>query len=149
MGCWSRSAPCPIDGEFNIDHIAVGPAGVFVIDAKQYKGTLEIRDKGSILRSDERLYVGGRDKTNLAAGVLLQVDSIRGVLAEVWPEVPVAGVLCFVGAEWTRSKLKNVNGVIVVWPKALPSHVGAPGPHGAHVEAIATHLRRVLKQAVH
>ncbi len=98
-------------------------------------------------QGDERLWVDGRDRIRLAAGVILQVDSVCGVLAELWPQVSVAGVLCFVGAEWTRSKPNNVNGVVVNWPKTLSSLVCAPGTHGLHVEAIASHLRRALKQA--
>jgi hypothetical protein len=31
----------------NIDHVAVGPAGVFVVDAKRYKGKLQVRSQGS------------------------------------------------------------------------------------------------------
>ena len=38
----------------NIDHIAVAPAGVFVIDAKHYAGKIEIRNRGWFLRPDHR-----------------------------------------------------------------------------------------------
>ncbi len=44
----------------NIDHIVIGPSGVFVVDAKKYQGSIEMVDKGSWLRSDWRLYVAGR-----------------------------------------------------------------------------------------
>ncbi|HZU72990.1 MAG TPA: nuclease-related domain-containing protein, partial [Acidimicrobiales bacterium] len=33
----------------NIDHLAVTPTGVFVIDAKRYDGAVEIRDRGGWL----------------------------------------------------------------------------------------------------
>ncbi len=51
----------------NIDHIVVAPHGVFVIDAKNYKGRVERRDRGGLFSTDYRLYVGGRDKTQLVA----------------------------------------------------------------------------------
>ena len=35
----------------NIDHLAVTPGGVYVIDAKWYSGRIEARDKGSFLRA--------------------------------------------------------------------------------------------------
>jgi Nuclease-related domain len=54
----------------NIDHIVVAPCGVFVIDAKNYKGRVEKRDRGGFFSTDCRLYVGGRDKTPLVAGWL-------------------------------------------------------------------------------
>lgn len=53
----------------NIDHVAVGPAGVFVIDAKKYTGQVEVRDVGCRFRADERLYVNNRDRTKLVDGV--------------------------------------------------------------------------------
>jgi len=43
----------------NIDHIVIAPAGVFVVDAKHYQGSIEIRNRGWLLRPDHRLYVGG------------------------------------------------------------------------------------------
>ena len=131
----------------NIDHIVVGPAGVYVIDAKQYTGTLEMRNKGGMFKEDWRLYVGGSDRTKLADGVLVQMASLKGELAERWPDLPVHGVLCFVAAEWTKSKPKIVNGVVVIWPKALGQHVGKEGPFADRVEEIASHLRSALKRA--
>jgi hypothetical protein len=53
----------------NIDHIVIGPAGVFVIDAKRYSGKVERRDKGFLFRTDWRLYVGGRDQSKLVKGM--------------------------------------------------------------------------------
>ena len=47
----------------NIDHIVVGPAGVFVVDAKRYRGRIEVRDRGSLFRRDLRLVIGGRDRS--------------------------------------------------------------------------------------
>ena len=136
----------PGRGAANIDHIVVSGAGVFVIDAKKYGGCLEVRDKGSMFRSDERLFVAGRDRTSLLDGVRQQVDDVRTVLGDDWSHVVVRPVLCFVGCEWTRLKEKNLYGVAVVWPKALPKLVGADGPHWAQAADIANHLRRLLKQ---
>src|SRR4051794_39616386 len=52
----------------NIDHIVVAPAGVFVVDAKNYRGRIDIRDRGWFLRPDHRLYVGRRDCSNRSRG---------------------------------------------------------------------------------
>lgn len=132
----------------NIDHIVVGPQGVFVVDAKKYTGAVEVRDVGSFFRLDERLYVNGRDRTALVEGVLGQLDVVRTALADAFPDVPVRGVLCFVGCEWGwRMRQKVVKGVTALWPVALPDHVSAAGPHVAEVAAIAAHLRTRLKPA--
>jgi Nuclease-related domain len=49
----------------NIDHIVVTKAGIWVIDAKRYKGRPELKIEGGILRPRvEKLFVGRRDCTN-------------------------------------------------------------------------------------
>lgn len=136
----------PRKGAANIDHIAVAASGIFVIDAKMYNGTLEVRNKGTAFRTDERLFVAGRDRTKLTNGVLGQVEVVRTVLGEEWAGVPVYGVLCFIGCDWTKQKPKFLNSVTVTWPKGLPEQVMKPGPHLTQADAIASVLRRALKQ---
>ncbi len=81
----------------NIDHLAVIPAGVWVIDAKRYKGRPSLKVEGGALRPRvEKLVVGRRDCTKLADGVLRQVELVSGVVGDV----PVTGALCFVEADW-------------------------------------------------
>ena len=104
-----------------VDHLVVTPSGVFVIDAKHEAGRLEKRNLGNIIRSDMRLYVGGRERTTLLHGVEDQAEVVRDALGPAGVvDVPVRGVLCFVGAEWglydTPFKLGNV---LVTYPKFL------------------------------
>ena len=61
----------------NLDHIVVAPAGVFVVDAKHLQGRIEIRNRGWFLRPDERLYVGRRDCSGLAAKMGWQVAAVE------------------------------------------------------------------------
>lgn len=85
-------------GKANIDHIAVTAGGVYVIDAKKYRGRPRLKVEGGLFRPrEERLLVGSRDCTKLVDGVLRQVDVVRALLGI---EVPVHGVLCFVEADW-------------------------------------------------
>jgi hypothetical protein len=85
----------------NIDHIVVSTAGVFVVDAKHYKGLIRIRDRGGFLKTDNRLYVGSRDCSHLA-DMGWQVDAVRNALsaAGIDPAPPVIAVLCFVDGDW-------------------------------------------------
>src|SRR6266571_1114104 len=83
----------------NIDHIVVAPWGVFVIDAKNYKGRVEKRDRGGFFSTDHRLYVGGRDKTALVAGVTKQVEAVRAALGDELANGPICKTICFVAAD--------------------------------------------------
>jgi hypothetical protein len=86
----------------NIDHIVVAPAGIFVVDAKLYKGTIQIRDVGGLFKVDKRLYVGRRDCSRLAENMGWQVQAVqRALLAESYqPLPPITPILCFVDGDW-------------------------------------------------
>jgi hypothetical protein len=101
----------------NIDHIAITPIGIWVIDAKRYKGRPELRIEGGILRPRvEKLLVGRRDCTKLVDGVLKQVDVVRDLVGDA----PVTGALCFIEADWPLiGGAFSTRGVHVLWPKGL------------------------------
>jgi len=103
----------------NIDHIAIARTGVWVIDAKHFKGKVEKRDKGGLFKSDIRLYVGGRDQTSKVAGLAWQVEAVRTVLDD--ETIPVHAALSFVGAEWPLffARPLHISDVCVSWPKKL------------------------------
>ena len=86
----------------NIDHIVVAPAGVFVVDAKHYQGAIEIRNKGWLLRPDQRLYVGGRDCSRMAHDMAWQVEAVSSVLeaANLDSMPAITPVLCFIDGTW-------------------------------------------------
>jgi hypothetical protein len=108
-------------GRGTIDHLAVTPRGVFVIDVKHDSGKLERRKLGNVVRPDMRLYVGGRDSTTLLHGVEDQAEVVRGVLSPAWfVDSPVRGVLCFTGADWGLfASPFNLGNVLVTHPKFL------------------------------
>src|SRR5581483_8237399 len=82
------------------DHLVVAPWGVFVIDAKNYKGRVEKRDRGGLFSTDYRLYVGGRDRTALIAGMTKQVDAVRKARGDEFANVQICKAICFVEADW-------------------------------------------------
>jgi hypothetical protein len=111
----------------NIDHIAVAPTGVYVIDAKKYKGRPQLKIEGGFLRPRvEKLLVGTRDCTKLVDGVLKQVDIVRGIVGD---DLPIHGVLCFVEADWPLiAGSFTTRGVEATWPKRLYPKLKADGP---------------------
>jgi hypothetical protein len=115
----------------NIDHIAVTAAGVFVIDAKKYQGPPSLRIEGGLFSPrTEKLMVGSRDRTKQVVGVQKQVSLVRSALRDAgWEEIPVHGMLCFVGADWPLiGGAFVIDGVRVVWPKKAVEILLKPGP---------------------
>jgi hypothetical protein len=121
----------------NIDHLAVGASGVWVIDTKEYSGDVRRVDVGGLFRTDWRLKVGGRDRTKLVEGVHRQMGQVADALDRLIPgpddcprpRPPVSGVLCFVGAEWNLLARPFVlAGVHVAWPSAVVDLISAAGP---------------------
>ncbi|NLE78020.1 MAG: NERD domain-containing protein [Rhodococcus sp.] len=132
----------------NIDHIAVGPKGVFIVDAKKWTGKIDVVNKGNLFKEDWRLVVGGRDRRETVDGVLAQVEALRGVLGQEFEAVPVSGILCFTEGTWAFPKVAmNIRGVTVLWPNKLPELVSAAGAHASIVEQLAEHLRTALRPA--
>ncbi|MCP9485168.1 MAG: NERD domain-containing protein [Gaiellaceae bacterium MAG52_C11] len=50
----------------NIDHIFIASTGVWVVDAKAYKGKVDKHETGPIWRRENEVYVGGRNRSTLA-----------------------------------------------------------------------------------
>ena len=127
----------------NIDHIVITQAGIWVIDAKRYKGRPDLKVEGGLLRPRvERVLVGRRDCTKLVDGVLKQVDLVRDVVGDV----PVTGALCFVEADWPLIGGAFVTrGVHALWPKRLAKALTEAEPAGLDVPALrdvlAAHFR--------
>ena len=131
----------------NIDHVAVTASGVYVIDAKKYRGRPHLKIEGGLFRPRvERLLVGSRDCTKLVDGVLKQVDVVRGLLDD---DVPVHGVLCFVEADWPLIGGTFITrGVQALWPKKLYPKLQAEGPFTADTVAeIHRKLAHALRAA--
>jgi Nuclease-related domain len=130
----------------NIDHIVVAPTGVYVADAKYYKGRVEVRDVSGLFgRRDLRLYVGGRDHSELARAMSWQVAAVCTALDELDEDVPVTSVLCFIGPEWPLfGAPTEFEGVRMEEPRSLRKLVTRPG-HLTTAEVVEVAI--VLSQA--
>jgi hypothetical protein len=114
----------------NIDHVAIAPGGVFVVDSKFYGGRMvRVVDRGSFFRSDVRLTVGGRDKSDLADSMEWQIEAVTDALihAGVDPLPPITAVLCFVGASWPiLTRPKSFSGVRLESERSIVKVLGKP-----------------------
>lgn len=112
----------------NIDHIAVVPTGVWVIDAKTHKGKLEVRRTGGLFSPRvEQLRINGRDQSKLVEGVHRQVGAVQAVLSSIAPDVPIQGAMCFYGTElpWID---EDIDDIALRGRRGLAKLLRRPGP---------------------
>jgi ElaB/YqjD/DUF883 family membrane-anchored ribosome-binding protein len=95
----------------NIDHLVIGPGGVFVIDSKHYRGRLQLDPSG-------RLWHGRYPLAPTLRAVSFEADRAALVLTD--PDVVVVPVVAVHGAQVPWGKVV-VQGVPVVPTRRLPS----------------------------
>lgn len=134
----------------NVDHVAVAPSGIHVIDAKLYRGKrVALRNSGGIRRADTRLYVGSRDRTNLVDKLAKQILTVDGAVSEMALPTVVTPVLCFARADWAYSRAGyELNAVRIVWPALLEKILLRAGPLSAsQIRVVGDRLRARLRPA--
>jgi hypothetical protein len=109
----------PIPGtRAGIDHIAIGPSGVYVISTNTHRGPA--------VRRDRRLFVDTQDRSDLIAAVKVPADAVAGALGDL--HFPISRALCFVGGAWPAgSPPFMLTGVWVGWANPLYALVAQPG----------------------
>lgn len=113
-------------GRGDIDHLAVAPAGVFVIDTKAIRGSVRV-DRPWF--GQHRLLVNGRNKTELIDGLDRQVSVVRAVLdAAGCTELPLHGIMCFTEADLPRIGTERIRGYELRQRKSLAKRLNASGP---------------------
>jgi hypothetical protein len=121
----------------NIDHLAIGPGGVFVIDSKQYRGRLQLDSSG-------RLWHGRYPLTTVLRAVSFEADRAAQVLAD--PQV-VAPIVAVHGVQVPWGKVVT-QGVPVVSARRLPSMLRTlPAVLGPERVAALAHQARIRFRA--
>lgn len=94
----------------NIDHVLIQRKAVFVIDAKNYEGRVNIKkDSQGVLQ----LYVGGRKQTVLAAKLKSYSQRIEKYLKAEGINVKVVPLLAFYKATFHPDSMYEIDGVMV------------------------------------
>jgi hypothetical protein len=102
----------------NIDHLAVGPGGVVVIDTKQYRGRLHL-DRYGFLWHGRHLLISTLRRVRWQAD---QADEVLGV-----PDVQVAALVAVHGASVPLGRLDS-DGVTVAPARRVPDLLRALPP---------------------
>jgi hypothetical protein len=130
-------------GRGNIDHLAIAPSGVFVIDAKNIRGKVRIVKP---VFGEQRLMIEGRNRTRLIDGLDRQVGAVRGALESGgYAEIPLRGVLCFTTADLPLLGTLSVRDHLLLYRRGLAKRLNARG--ALEGDVIAT-LARVLADAL-
>lgn len=133
----------------NIDHIAIAPTGIYVIDSKMTSGRPAARRTGPVWnRGPVHLIVGGRNRTSFVEGTQRQALAVAAVVRDIpaATNVPIVPMVVLVGAEWGWfANALRVGGVWIGWPKRMAKVVSRPGSLSSSVVnqlalAIATRL---------
>jgi Nuclease-related domain len=97
----------------NLDHLVIGPGGVFVINSKQYQGRLQLDGSG-------RLWHGRYPLAPAVRTVSFEADQAAQVLPDPGVAVVVVPIVAVHGAQVPWGKVV-MNGVPVVSARCLPS----------------------------
>jgi hypothetical protein len=113
---WAALHDLAIPGsQANLDHLVIGPGGVFVIDSKQYRGRLQLDPTG-------RLWHGRYPLSPTLQAVSFEADQAARVLPD--PGVAVVPIVAMHGAQVPWGKVVT-DGVPVVAARRLPSMLRA------------------------
>jgi hypothetical protein len=80
----------------NLDHVVIGPGGVFVVDAKNWSGRIEVRD--------HVLTQNGRRREEAVSSVTAAAIAVQALVSPL----DCSAVLCFVRAEEVSATAWNV-----------------------------------------
>jgi hypothetical protein len=121
----------------NLDHLVIGPGGVFVVDSKHYRGRLQLDPSG-------RLRHGRYPLTAVLRAVSFEADRAAQVLADPQVVVPIVAVH---GAQVPWGKVVT-QGVPVVSARRLPSMLRTlPAVLGPERVAALAHQARIRFRA--
>ncbi|WP_157780365.1 NERD domain-containing protein [Leifsonia xyli] len=155
---WFLRHSVPIGaGTKDVDHLVIGPAGVFAINTKHHSG-------GSVWVGDHVLRINNQNKRYLSAAASDANDVSRRLAGKVGFEVPVTPVLAMLNARTINDKRANDQRVIAVvdanrlvaWLRAQPPRLtatqvdlltlAAEEPQTWHVDPHAADTLRVMQR---
>lgn len=117
-----RSLPT---GNANLDHLLIGPAGVIVVDSKNWSKKRIVKGRG------RRVRVGRTWGSTIVKSTIYETGVVAGVLETATGRpVPVAAVLAVHGAKLPPWRTLSIDGVLLLparqvrhWIKRLPGQL--------------------------
>lgn len=120
----------PRHGQANIDHVAIGPGGVTVIDSKTHRGDVRVEHVGGLFAPRRAvLRINGREQTKLIDGIERQVGYVREALRGAGEgPIDVRAALCFPNVDGLPLfRQLTVRDVAIDGPKPVARLAARPG----------------------
>lgn len=135
----------------DIDHIAVAPSGVFIIDAKNYRDAkVRVSRPGLFSSGTEKLMIRGRNRTKLVESLKKQKASVEMALDYRVNDlpIPVTAMFCFLDVDLPWFAKLSIQGFLIRGGRGTAKVLNAPGPLTAgRRQEIWTHLAMSLPSA--
>lgn len=135
---WTLVHDIPIgDKGSNIDHVLVGPAGVFTINSKYHVGK-------SIWCAGDTVMVGGQKQPYVRNARHEAARASKLLSAAYDGPVPVTGLVIILGEKWTQKSQPEDGSVLVMGPRTARKHLASlPVRYAVHeVDRLALWARR-------
>ena len=113
----------------SVDHIVIGPGGIFVVGAALDLGMISVRREAGLHAHDERLFIGRRDCSTMADAVLWQSSAVERALVKAGedPLPPLTPVVLLVHTRWPRLRRpSSFRGVRLEDARSIRKLVAAP-----------------------
>lgn len=135
-----------------IDHVAVAPNGIWIVDERFWAGLVEIRTTGFWRFARCELYVAGRPRTRAVDSIGWQHRAVRALVEPLGiAAARLRPVLCCIGSSWPEEGgVDTIGDVLIVSPDRLRAIAAEPGTlTPAAIAAIAARLGSGLPAAIH
>lgn len=103
---WSAFHAVPVgSGSADVDHLVVGPGGVFVVNTKHHRGArLTVYERSILVNGARQPYLRNSD---------LEASRVRGLLLRAGIEAPVRPVIAVVGAKEVRFRQRPTRAAVL------------------------------------
>ncbi len=106
-----------------IDHLAIAPGGVWVIDARRHAGEAHVTGRGAA----QQLWIGDDDRTDLLDALERKVALVSRVVEEIAPDVRTFGALCLVDTQLPPFRTLTGRGFALCSLEAVGKRISVDG----------------------
>ena len=127
----------------NLDHILITENAVFVIDAKNWSGTISVKSVARNSEVKEILYLNSYNQTKTVEKMKDQVEVVKQALKVGGFKVEAIGYLIFYGVDWPKKGIPTqVDGVLIKGKNSSDVILGIKSKRKVDVAAVGTYLEK-------